>query len=341
MPEPEPAAVEETELEFYEEEDAPFPEDSLLTDDMPDLAALGAPTGELRELQSAPAASASKAGACPQCGAAVSPQAVICIQCGNNLKAGGKVKTKVGKAKAEGGGGGGGGITGRSIAAVIVGCVVAGFLGFLWFIIAAVFGRELGILAWGIGGLTGITVALISGQRSVGIGVAATCVAAFGLAVGKGLIFLTVVGLTMVPGAVDSFGGAMAEMIVNDPDAFQSAYIDHMAEQKLYRPELQAKVDAVSWDADGQYLGEDAWDDDLYAEMQAAADEKIVSMNQEEKLASMRSYLEIDQSADPQFDQDMQELSNLNAWSETFSLIDILWVALALGTAFSIGKGKE
>jgi hypothetical protein len=56
------------------------------------------------------AAGAAAGGACPSCGARVDAAAVLCVNCGHNLKTGKKLKTsKLSGEAAAGGGGGGGG----------------------------------------------------------------------------------------------------------------------------------------------------------------------------------------------------------------------------------------
>jgi hypothetical protein len=137
----------------------------------------------------------------------------------------------------------------------------------------------------------------------------------------------------MLPGAVDSLDTAMNDALVNNPDLLAYTYAGYMEEERLFEPELQAKVDAVPEDA--------FYDDALYEQMHAAAKTKVVSMSEDDRRAFLDSYTAVDEQDTAEVDAEMEELRNLNPWAETFSLIDILWVALALGTAFSIGKGKD
>jgi len=153
------------------------------------------------------------------------------------------------------------------------------------------------------------------------------------LFVGKGLIFLTVAGLTMLPGAVDSLGTAVNDAIIQDPDLFAMTYAGYMEEERLFDAPLQAKIDAVPEDA--------LYDEALYDQMRAAAKAKVAGMSEADRRTFIDTYYADDEEDTAALDTEMDELRNLNAWSETFSLIDLLWVALALGTAFSIGKGKD
>lgn len=319
VPEPEPELVplEDDGMESYEVGD-PFP-----TDDSPldDLAGLAGPSDGMQELRPAPAESSG--ASCPGCGADVAPQAMICIQCGNNLKAGGKAKTKVSKERS---GGGGIGINGRAIVSFMVGGIVAGIGGFLWFIIA-MFGFELGILAWGIGGLTGLTVAAIYNRYSTVAGIGAAVITLGGLLLGKGLIFLLVTGLTMLPGALDDLG----ETLMDDPAWFEMSYSGHMQTEQLFDPELQARIDAVPED--------EFYDDALYEEMEAAVKARVASLTEEERQAFKDEMLSYDD--DEEFSDDLAELEDMSAWAATFSLWDVLWFPLALGTAFSVGRGKD
>lgn len=299
--------------------DEPFP-----TDDSPlsAMAGLSGPADGMQELMPAPEASSPSGISCPNCGAEVGPQAVICIQCGNNLKSGGGTKTKVSKEKS---GGGGIGINGRAIVAFMVGGIVAGIGGFIWFIIA-MFGFELGILAWGIGGLTGLTVAAIYNRYSTVAGIGAAVITMGGLLLGKGLIYLLITGLTMLPDALDNMG----ETLMDDPAWFEMSYSEHMQSERLFDPELQAKIDALP---EGEF-----YDDALYEEIEAAAHERVASLTEEERQAFKDEMFSFE---DEEISEGFAELEDLDAWSAAFSLWDLLWFPLALGTAFSVGRGKD
>ncbi len=298
-----------------------------------DLDMLGGEPAGLNELPAAPASTGGGEGSCPKCGASVGPQAVICIHCGHNLKSGGKMKTKVGKEKVSSGGGGAG-VTGRTVVSWLVGGVVAGVGGLLWFVVF-LFGFELGLLAWGIGGLTGFTVAAINRQYSVTAGIGAAVVALSGISIGKGLIYLAMLGASMLPDAVDTFGNAMKDVVLNDPVAFRETYSLHMHEERLFEPELQARIDAVPED--------EFFDEQLINDIDQAAASRISAMSQDDKQAFVDEMFSFEEEveSDPELAADVDELRNLDPLAETFSLWDLLWFPLALGTAYQIGRGNE
>ncbi len=121
-----------------------------------------------------PSMPASRPTACPKCGAQVKPDAVICINCGNNLRLGINVKT-IAKAKKAGSFG----------LALGVGAAAALLTGLLWAGIAIGINMEIGWVAIGVGAVTGFAAVMFTEERSVRLGMAAAALAILGLLVGK------------------------------------------------------------------------------------------------------------------------------------------------------------
>jgi hypothetical protein len=339
QPEPEVEPVVDEGLESYDVHE-PAAESGSPFDDLDLLG--GEPDG-LRELAPVAAGAAAAGNSCPNCGAQVGPQAVICVQCGHNLKAGGKVKTKVSK---ERGGGGGVGISGRTIVAWLVGGVVTGVCVVVWLLVAAFLGRQMNILAWGTGALTGLTVAVVHQRRSLAGGIGAAVLALGGIAAVKGLFLLLMVGASMIPDAVGTFGEAMgeamSEAIMEDPEAFENTYRNHMLDEGLFDPELQARIESAP-QPENEFQFELVFDEALTAEIDEVVKADIAEMTQEDKQAFADSYFAFDEQIeeDSELQDDMDELRNMNPWAEAFSFFDILWIPLGLVSAFTAGQGKD
>jgi hypothetical protein len=112
---------------------------------------------------------------CPKCGAALqSASAVICTNCGHNLKLGINAKTAK-KVKA----------TGKLGLAIVIGASAALLSGGIWAGIAIYFKMEIGWVACLVGLITGAAVCKVTEERSERIGAIAVALACVGLLTGK------------------------------------------------------------------------------------------------------------------------------------------------------------
>jgi hypothetical protein len=115
------------------------------------------------------------AGDCPKCGSPLqSATAVICTQCGHNLKAGMNVNT-LKKAKT----------AGKLGFAIGAGVGAALLSGVIWAAIAVWLKLEIGYIACLIGFITGAVVCLVTPERSARIGALAVLLACVGMLCGK------------------------------------------------------------------------------------------------------------------------------------------------------------
>ena len=115
------------------------------------------------------------AGNCPKCGSPLqSASAVICTQCGHNLKAGMNVNT-LKKAKT----------AGKLGFAIGAGAGAALLSGVIWAAIAVWVKLEIGYVACLVGLITGAVVCLVTPERSARMGALAVALACVGMLCGK------------------------------------------------------------------------------------------------------------------------------------------------------------
>ncbi|HYE18249.1 MAG TPA: hypothetical protein VEA69_07380 [Tepidisphaeraceae bacterium] len=188
-----------------------------------------------------PLASVAAGAACPSCKAAVSPGAVICVNCGHNLKTGKKLKTQ-----AVGGGVGGGGGGGRLVPALAGAGAPTGILGYAGsarrqseargegdaFFAAKDLYVPIGMVVLGFA-LTFVEVIWAKGVDSIGLAIGVVgvmtiinfalvfagvlaAVRLFDLGLGPVQIaLLKIAGVSMIPGAV----AAIVERAIDGPNA--------------------------------------------------------------------------------------------------------------------------
>ena len=132
-------------------------------------------SGKEMDEQDVEKASGESAGDCPNCGAALqSATAVICTNCGHNLKMGMNVNT-LKKAKT----------AGKLGLAIGAGAGAAILSGVLWAAIAVWLKLEIGWIACLVGLITGAVVCLVTPERSARMGALAVGLAVVGMLCGK------------------------------------------------------------------------------------------------------------------------------------------------------------
>src|SRR5436190_11991087 len=144
---------------------------------------------------------------CPECGRAMSTNAVICIGCGFNTGTGKRVPVRVIKAKkAKGPPGAGAAVAqaGSSMVFCLVGGLVGGGVGAaIWAAIAYFAQVEIGWIAWAVGGLAGAGCSIgARGSAGVSSGGLAAAIAVVAIMAGKfiaGSLILQNMGLGNAP----------------------------------------------------------------------------------------------------------------------------------------------
>lgn len=181
--------------------------------------------------------------------------------------------------------------------------------GALWALIAGLTDREVGYVAWGIGGLTGFLMAKASQARGRGPALAAAAFAAFGLLFGKVLLHQFV----LRPGFVRE--------VVSDEEARVGAAAWHLRREHAFPPAIQTELDAVP--------EADTLSDALWERMLAAGREYLDTLPEPRRNAVVMSFANASLANVP--------MATQLSWH--FSPFDLLWFFLALTTAYRMLAG--
>ncbi len=259
---------------------------------------------------------------CNSCGKQIERDSVICIHCGHNLKTGQNVleekKTaenhsskKVSPAVA----------TMKGLPIEIGGSLLGALIGgFIWAAIVYFTQYEIGIVAWGIGILSGLGAVCITKDYSVRLGVIAGTMALVGLVSGNVLIYKWV---------VPSIQEVVAEMVTdeevtrvasNPENMFYYAY-QHMYKNSMLSQDEYNKID--NYEAS----------DDLKQKVYKQIDMWTLS----EKEVIAKAEMEIEAEAIGKFFG-----NNSGLWTvfvANFDIFTALWAIFAIGSAYKIGVG--
>ena len=193
---------------------------------------------------------------------------------------------------------------GRTLLALLAGLVAALIGGGIWAGLVFATSLEIGWVAWGIGGLVGVAMARMTANRSKQLAMAAAGFAMLGLLAGKIFIFL-------------GSSGMIADAIEADPASLQGAVAWQMYDTRELDQATLAQVDAAQ--QAGDTLTHATW-----ATMTAQARSRLDAMSEDERH-------DIAISAAQGFIGAVGLRAGVTA---QLSLFDLLWVFLAVGTAF-------
>lgn len=187
----------------------------------------------------------------------------------------------------------------------LIGGVVGGIIGAaIWAIISKATGYEIGWIAWGVGGLVGIGVAVGAGDRT---------------SEGKGIAAAVIALLAVLGGKYASYQWQMDEMASSSEVA-----ITYVADSIADDYERSGK--RLSWPNDlprEQRMTSEDYPDRIWAEAIAEYNQ----MTDEEK-DGLQQHVQANVTYEGGF-------------FGTFGVLDLLWFFLALGTAYSLGAGKS
>ncbi len=198
------------------------------------------------------------------------------------------------------------------LAGILVGLPAA----FLWALVAYVTHYEIGWVAWGVGALVGVAVAKSAHEPSVSLGTAAAALAVASLILGKVLIL----EFALPP--------ILRSEFLKDREATAAMFLVEMVTHESFSPELQAALQSVR---EHQVAASPDDREVLQGRMQAEAmartaaatpaeRERVVRVNSEGILNSMGFF---------------------GALAKLFGLWDVVWIALAVSSAWKIAQGAS
>ena len=192
---------------------------------------------------------------------------------------------------------------------ILVGIVAA----VAWAVIVYVTGYEIGWVAWGVGALVGLAVAKSSHEPSATLGPTAAALAVGSLILAKVLIV--------------QFGAPslIRQEVLKNDDAVAAMFMVDMRVHKSFSAELQASIEQLDKDpgslsADQRY--------ELVQQVQAEAAARAKSTSQRERVRVVGASV----------DGILKEMGFFGLLKSVFSFWDVLWIFLAVSSAFKIAQ---
>lgn len=214
--------------------------------------------------------------------------------------------------------GGGGPATSspRKASPVLAGILVGIPAAVVWAVIAYVTGYEIGWVAWGVGAIVGYAVAKSAHEPSASLGPTAAVIAVGSLLLAKILIL----EFALPP--------IIQAELLKSPDAVTGSFVLDMKAHKSFSPELQALLDQA--DARPGSLSQEQ-QVDMQVKMRDEVMARVASATQADKERAVRTaagtYL--------------QQLGFFGGLKDLFSLFDLLWIFLAISSAYRIAQSKS
>lgn len=280
----------------------------------------------LADLDTQPAMAVASGPQCGGCGMPMALGAVICTSCGFNTATGKGAKIKVTKE----GSGAAGEVAAKAASVLwtqnplawVLGGLVGGAIGAaIWAGVAYQFNREIGWIAWGVGILTGLGVQAVARQYAdVVSGVIAAVIALVAVIGGK---------------------FATASLVAEDFTKQIGTSIRATDQDALVRiatsiaDDLESKGHVIDWPR-GQSNETAVEQHHFPREVWSDATKKWRAMKPEEKTAFKTAMEEqVKAFVDAAGDEAVQEM----VFSESFGLKDVLFLFLAVCSAYAVGSG--
>lgn len=267
---------------------------------------------------------------CPNCGTMLPTGAAVCMRCGFNSATGKVIKTKArsdsSKVAAIGAAGSAAAAAGMVVAAPIfwiLGGSIGGIVGAaIWAIIAATTGLEIGWIAWGVGGLVGLGVALgARGNGNVMSGLVAVVIAFLAICSGKYMTWYIV---------LDSGLEQQAEIEWTDSDIREM-----IADEIIY--DMKNQGHPVTWERPGIEHYEAVWPRDYPRYVIDRANTRFDAMTASDREtyvqnrhSEMRTWIEENRDT-------LAEIGFMSSWG----MFDIIFVLLAIATAYKVGATES
>ena len=247
-------------------------------------------------------------GTCPKCGSELKPGAILCIECGHNLKLGMNAKTVATAKKA--------GSFGIAVA-IAAGTAVVSAL--IWAGIAIAINMEIGYVAWGIGLAVGGSVIVMTDERSARLGTVAVLLAIGSIFLGK---------MLYVSYGLDK---AIKKEIKNDPEALADILFFDMVRKQEFDTKY---LDWMEKNGENKQEAFDKAPKEIQKLIQSEDDKferrlKSLKPDEKERLYQVGA------------EQWLAGISYSDRLKATCSFWDILWVLLAISSAWKMASGEQ
>jgi len=258
---------------------------------------------------------------CPNCGVVRTPGAVVCMRCGYNQQTGRVISTKAAQPSAASGAAVAAASAASSFIAApilwLIGGMIGGLIGAgVWGGITFLTNTEFGLIAWGIGVLVGVGVAIGAKGNGNALSGCLAVIIAF-LAVGAGKYF----AMSLLVDKVLGDGSLAAEWTDEDLTEF-------IADDMIFTLEDDGR--AIEWRRPGIAWEDADWPDDYPTKVVNDAEAQFAAMSPQDKQA-MRD------ERNAYLSQFSDELRTYGFWA-SWGLFDFLWVFLAIASAYKIGS---
>jgi hypothetical protein len=199
---------------------------------------------------------------------------------------------------------------------LLAGLLVGIVLMIAWILLARMTGKDVGLAAWGVGGLLGIVIAKSARPPTRATGVQAAILTAVTLLVGKAAV--VIYGLQP----------ALRAEMVRDRDATAKMLIFDMMKNRSFSPEVQHLIDTrPDLARDTSFMGPG---EELRAQMIAEAEARAKTATIEERERLVRTY----------YDQTfVRQIGFWVLFVLSFTPLDLLWMGLGISTAWKLGQG--
>ena len=199
---------------------------------------------------------------------------------------------------------------------LLAGLLVAIGITVVWVGLVYMTHHPVGIAAWGVGGLLGITVAKSAKPPTKATGALAAVLTVVTVFLAK--VVLVVVALQPI----------LRQELANNPASLIMVFLVEKVEQKSFSPEVQAALDKRP----------DLVADSSFAGLASELREQMI--DEAAAAAKASSFAERERLIHKHYDQFLSTLGFWPLFLETFGLLDLLWIGLGISTAWTLGQGR-
>jgi hypothetical protein len=219
-----------------------------------------------------------------------------------------------------GGGGGGGGAKSRSTSSegspLLAGLLVGFVLIIAWVMLAHAAHDDVGLVAWGAGGLLGIVVAKVARPPTKATGTLAALLATGAILVAKPALVM----FALQP--------ALRQEFLTNQEATASLFLLDMTQNRSFSPELQHTLDTrPDLLRDTSFLGAG---EEIKFRMVSEASDRAKAATPAEREWLVRTHLD---------NTLLEKVGFIVLLLTTFGPLDLLWMGLGISTAWKLGQG--